>query len=111
MDVLQVGLIGLGTVGSGVARIINEKAEWLEKRAGVPVRLKRIAELDLSRKEGLPLGEAVISTRVEDIFEDPEISVVIELIGGIEPAKTFLLSAMDRKKHVITANKALYNSS
>ena len=94
MDVLQVGLIGLGTVGSGVARIISEKAAWLEKRAGIPVRLKRIAELDLSRKEGLPLGEAVISTRVEDILEDPEISVVIELIGGIDPAKTFLLSAM-----------------
>ena len=110
MDVLQVGLIGLGTVGSGVARIISDKAAWLEKRAGMPVRLKRVAELDLRRKEGLPLGEATVSTQVEDILEDPDISVVIELIGGIEPAKTFLLSAMSRKKHVITANKALISS-
>jgi len=110
LDVLQVGLIGLGTVGTGVARIISEKAAWLEKRAGMPVRLKRVAELDLSRAEGLPLGEAVISTQVDDIIEDPDINVVIELIGGIEPAKTFMLSAIEGKKHVVTANKALISS-
>ena len=110
MEELQIGLAGFGTVGSGVARILVEDAAWLERRAGVRLRLKRIADLDLERDRGISLEGVSTSTRVEDILEDPEIHVLIELIGGIEPAKSFLLEAIARKKHVITANKALLAS-
>ena len=110
MEALQVGLAGLGTVGTGVAKILVEEAAWLERRAGIPLRLKRVADLDLARDRGVPLEGVVASTRVEDILEDPGIPVLIELIGGIEPARTFILEAIARKKHVITANKALLAS-
>ena len=110
MEELQIGLAGFGTVGTGVARILVEDAAWLERRAGVRLRLKRIADLDLERDRGISLEGVATSTRVEDILEDPEIHVLIELIGGIEPAKSFLLEAIARKKHVITANKALLAS-
>lgn len=110
MEALKVGLAGFGTVGTGVVKILVEDAAWIERRAGVPLRLKRIADLDLERDRGVSLEGVDVSARVEDILEDPEIPVLVELIGGIEPARTFLLEAMAQKKHVITANKALLAS-
>lgn len=110
MEKLQVGLVGLGTVGTGVLKILLEEAEWLKRRTGLEIQLKRVADIDLKRDRGLDLKNVEASTHAEDILKDPEISVLIELIGGIEPAKTFLLEAMARKKHVITANKALLAS-
>ncbi len=110
MEALQVGLAGFGTVGTGVAKILLEDSAWLERRSGRQVRLKRIADLDLERDRGLSLEGVETSVRVEDILEDPEIRVMIELIGGIEPARSFVLEAIAAKKHVITANKALLAS-
>jgi len=107
LEALQVGLAGFGTVGTGVAKILLEDAAWLERRSGTQVRLKRIADLDLERDRGISLEKVETSTRVEDIIEDPEIRVLIELMGGIEPAKSFVLEAIAVKKHVVTANKAL----
>lgn len=111
MDVVQVGLVGLGTVGTGVAKILIEQAAWLERRAGIPIRLKRIAELDLDRDRGIRLHGIALSRDAKDILEDPDIQITVELIGGIEPARTILLEAMARKKHVVTANKALLASN
>ncbi len=110
MEALQVGLAGFGTVGTGVAKILLEDGAWLERRSGTQVRLKRIADLDLERDRGVPLEGVELSNRVEDIIEDAEIRVLIELIGGIEPAKSFVLEALEAKKHVVTANKALLAS-
>ena len=110
MEVLQIGLAGFGTVGTGVAKILMEDAAWLERRAGIRIRLKRVADLDLERDRGVCLEGVETSTSVEDILRDPEIKVFIELVGGIEPAKSFLLEAIAAKKHVITANKALLAS-
>ena len=110
MDVLQVGLAGFGTVGAGVAKILVKDAAWLERRAGARIRLKRIADLDLERDRGVCIEGVETSTAVQDILEDKEIQVLIELIGGIEPAKSFVLEAIARKKHVVTANKALLAS-
>ncbi len=110
MEALEVGLVGFGTVGTGVAKILLEEAAWLERRSGRQIRLKRIADLDLERDRGVSLEKVEISTRVEDILEDPEIRVLIELMGGIEPAKSFVLDAIAAKKHVVTANKALLAS-
>ncbi|MFO7605080.1 MAG: homoserine dehydrogenase [Desulfurivibrionaceae bacterium] len=106
MKTINVGLIGFGTVGSGTAEVLHEQAARLEKRTGHLIRLKTVADLNV---ESIPahLGEVKLTKDVEDIFGDPEIDIVIELIGGIEPAKTFILKAIARGKHVVTANKAL----
>ena len=110
MESLQVGLVGLGTVGTGVAKILLQETAWLKRRTGLEIRLRRIADIDIHRDRGLDLSGITVSSDAQDILNDPDISVLIELIGGIEPAKTFLLEAMARKKHVITANKALLAS-
>ncbi|MDO9462523.1 MAG: homoserine dehydrogenase, partial [Deltaproteobacteria bacterium] len=103
---IYVGLIGLGTVGSGVARILLEKGELLAKRVGAPVVLKRIVDKYPDRVK-LKVAKKLLSANIEDVFGDDEISIVVELIGGYEPARSFILKAIERGKHVVTANKAL----
>jgi homoserine dehydrogenase len=104
---IQVGLIGLGTVGSGVAKVLFDNAEVLAHRMGGELRLKKIVDLDLDRPRPVTPPRKLLSTRVADILEDNGIQIVVELIGGMEPARTFILEAIKRGKHVVTANKAL----
>ncbi|MFH1148552.1 MAG: homoserine dehydrogenase [Pseudomonadota bacterium] len=101
-----VGLIGLGTVGGGVAKILLEKESLIAERAGIPVVLKRIVDKYPDRVK-LQVPKGLLSTDINDIFNDKDISIVIELMGGHEPARTFILQAIERGKHVVTANKAL----
>jgi len=107
MKEIQVGLIGLGTVGTGVAKILFEKAEHLQSMIGLPLRLKKIADLDLEKDRGLPIPPGILTDRAQAILDDPDISIVIELIGGLEPAGAFIIEALKKGKHVVTANKAL----
>jgi len=107
MDRINIGLIGLGTVGTGLVKVLQEKAKLLEERLGLSLVLKRIADLDITSDRGVKVNPAILTTKASDILEDPEIAIVVELIGGFEPAKTYILQAMERKKHVVTANKAL----
>src|SRR4030042_4503769 len=107
MKEIKVGLIGFGTVGSGVARILRRNSGLIEKRMGAKLVLKRIADVDLKSDRGVKVKPGVLTRRAEDVIMDPEIDIVIELIGGIEPAKTFILNAIRNKKHIVTANKAL----
>ena len=107
MKEIKVGLIGFGTVGSGVGRILQKNSRLIEKRLGAKLTLKRIADIDLETDRGVKLKPGVLTRRAEDVIKDPEIDMVIELIGGIEPAKTFILRAIRDKKHIVTANKAL----
>ena len=104
---IQIGLIGLGTVGTGVVTILREKESSLQSLTGSRLVLKKIADLDLERGRGLSLPPGVLTRKAEEILEDPEIEIVVELIGGYEPAKTFILKALAAGKHVVTANKAL----
>ncbi|MDH4162051.1 MAG: homoserine dehydrogenase [Nitrospirota bacterium] len=104
---INVGIIGFGTVGTGTARILLENADIIKRRLGVPVILKKISDLDVKRDRGIKLGDVKITTDAKDIITDPEIDIVIELIGGYKPAKEFILEAIKNKKHVVTANKAL----
>ena len=104
---IQVGVIGLGTVGSGVARILLEQGELLQQRLGVPLRLVRLADLDLERDRGVKIPRKLLTTDAREIIDNPEIDIVAELIGGIHPAKELILSAIAGGKHVVTANKAL----
>jgi homoserine dehydrogenase len=107
MKDIQIGLIGFGTVGTGVVKILQEKEEFINSLVGIPVKLKRIADLDLKRERGLSIPRGVLTDRADQILEDPDISIVIELIGGLGPARDFILKALNNGKHVITANKAL----
>jgi homoserine dehydrogenase len=104
---INVGIIGFGTVGSGTVRILLENREILKERLGFEINLKRIADLDIERDRGLSLPSGILSTDVDALLNDPHIDIVVELIGGIRPAKDFILKAISNRKHVVTANKAL----
>jgi homoserine dehydrogenase len=107
MQDIQIGLVGGGTVGGGVVKIAAQRFESLRKERRLPIRLSRIVDKDPSRFSALPVGSAVCSSNADDILGDDAIQVVIELVGGTTFAKDLVLSALERKKHVITANKAL----
>jgi len=104
---IKVGLIGLGTVGVGVVRILQKNSRLIEKRLGSRIILKRIADIDLKTDRGVKFRPGVLTKRAEDVIHDPEIDIVMELIGGIEPARTFILKTLQKGKHIVTANKAL----
>ncbi len=106
-EAIQVGLIGFGTVGTGVVKILQDNAGLILKRVGIPVSLVRIADLDVTTNRGVPVSNEILTTDVRDVLDDPHIDIVVELIGGHEPAKRFILQALERKKCVVTANKAL----
>ncbi|OGH56277.1 MAG: hypothetical protein A3G34_06255 [Candidatus Lindowbacteria bacterium RIFCSPLOWO2_12_FULL_62_27] len=105
---MRVGLIGLGTVGREVARLLLEERRAIFERTGAELDLRVIVDKDLSPREGLALPADVRFTDdLGAIMEDPSIEAVVELIGGIEPARKIHLEALRRKKHLVTANKAL----
>ncbi|MFH0771528.1 MAG: homoserine dehydrogenase [Candidatus Omnitrophota bacterium] len=107
MDRINVGLIGFGTVGVGVARALLEKAAQLERRVGARLVLRSICDKDLNKKRALKVDKGILTSDVNDILGNPEIDIVVELIGGIHPAKEFILKAIKSGQHVVTANKAL----
>lgn len=107
MRTVRVGLIGLGTVGSGVVEIFRRHAADFERRAGVDVELTRFADLDAGRARALDLPEGSFTSDARDIVGDPGIDVVIELIGGIGVAREIVLDTLRAGKSVVTANKAL----
>ena len=104
---IQVGIIGAGTVGAGVVRALLEKRRLLEQRTGARIMLRRICDKDFRHVRGLRLPAKLLTKDASAILRDPEIQIVVELIGGLQPAKTFILEALQRGKHVVTANKAL----
>jgi len=104
---IHIGIIGFGTVGTGVIRILLGKQRELEEKIGFPVVIKKVADIDIRRKRGVTLPENVLVTDVGAVIDSPEIDIVVELIGGIHPAKEFILRAIKNGKHVVTANKAL----
>lgn len=104
---IGVGLIGFGTVGTGVARVLIENAELIRRRVGVPIKLVRIADLDITRDRGVAIPSGVLTPDIQQVLTDPHVDIVIELMGGYDVAKRVMLDAVQRGKHVVTANKAL----
>ncbi len=104
---VNIGLIGLGTIGSGVVKIIKENSELIEKRTGIKLRIKKACDRDAQRVSSLNLSEVEFTTNYDDIINDSSVHVVIELIGGYEPARTVIEKALKSGKHVVTANKAV----
>ncbi len=107
MKEIKVGLLGLGTIGTGVAKLLMTNAGLISAKVGARITLKKIADLDITTDRGITLPDGVLTANADEVLTDPEISVVIELIGGYEPAKRFVLKAIENGKHVVTANKAL----
>lgn len=106
-DGVKLGLIGLGTVGSGVVHLLERNGAALTRKLGRPLSLVRVASRSIATKPHPNLSHAQTSVDPWSVVHDPEVEVVIELIGGIEPARSLLLEAISRGKDVITANKAL----
>lgn len=104
---IGVGIIGFGTVGTGTAKVLLDKAALIRRHVGVPIELIRIADLDITRDRGLSLPPGVLTTDMKQVLNDPAVDIVIELIGGYDIAKRVILEAIAAGKHVITANKAL----
>lgn len=107
MNNIYIGLVGAGTVGGGVVKVLAKRIESFNKELGLNIKLSRIADKISSRFRELPVGDAICSSDADDIINDPSINIVIELIGGTGFAKKLVLDALNQKKHVITANKAL----
>jgi homoserine dehydrogenase len=104
---IGVGIVGFGTVGTGTVRLLLENAEHLRKRVGIPVRLVRVADLDTAKDRGVRLPEGVLIEDGMRVARDPDVHILVELVGGTGVAKEFLLEAVRAGKSVVTANKAL----
>lgn len=107
MEEIRVGLIGFGTVGAGVVKVLQENRELIRTRLGAGIQVARIADLDITTPRPVVVDPQCLTTDARAIIDDPTIPIVVELIGGEEPAATFILHAIARGKHVVTANKAL----
>jgi homoserine dehydrogenase len=107
MKQLRIGLLGLGTIGSGVARMLLHEGKRLSRKIGVELVLARIAEINPKRARELRIPAQLVTTNADKVITDPGLDVIIELIGGIHPAREFILKALAFGKHVVTANKAV----
>jgi homoserine dehydrogenase len=108
MNSLRIGLAGLGTVGGGLAAILQKNGDWVASRLGRPVSIQTALVRDLSKKRGLAPDSTIrLTTDPSDIVEDPDIDIVVELMGGIDAPKDLITRALNAGKHVVTANKAL----
>ena len=104
---INIGLVGIGTIGSGVVKILNKNKELIEKRTGISINLKKVCDLNFGKAKELGLKESQLTKNYEELINDKDIQIVIELIGGYSPAKEIIIKALKNKKHVVTANKAV----
>lgn len=107
MKKVNVGLCGLGIVGTGIAQLLEKNAAIIQKRTGLRIQVKRAATIDPYKHLAIDFSDMIVSNSVDDILNDPEIDIVVELIGGDGLAKKIILEALNRGKSVVTANKAL----
>lgn len=104
---IHIGLLGLGTVGSGAAEVLLRQRALMRERTGIDLVLKKAADLNIKQEWGFDFPKEILTTDANEVLEDPEIKIVIELIGGKGIAKKFIEKALSNKKSVVTANKAL----
>ncbi len=107
MDIIKVGLLGFGTIGTGVVKMFQQNRDLFARRLGAELELACIADLDITTDRGVEIAPGLLTTDAESMLDDPQVDIVIELIGGYEPARSFVLRAIRNGKHVVTANKAL----
>lgn len=105
--VINAALLGLGTVGTGVYKVLKGQEEEMTTKIGCKVKIRKILVRNLEKAAAKVDDPAMLTNSWEEIKQDPSIDIVIELIGGIEPARTYILDALHAGKHVVTANKDL----
>jgi homoserine dehydrogenase len=110
MKQINIGLLGCGTVGTGVAKLVIDSREVIDARLGATLNLKRVADIDIETDRGIQFSEGVLTTDANSVVNDPDIDIIIEMIGGEGIAKELILKAIENGKQVITANKALLAS-
>ena len=106
-DVINIGLIGFGVVGSGAVKILRDNQGNIARKVGSRLELKRIADLDITTPRPVEVDKAILTTDASAIIDDPEIDIVIETIGGLKPAGDFIRRSLRSGKSVVTANKEL----
>ncbi len=107
MKKINVGLVGFGNIGSGVVKILRDRKALLSEKTGLEINIKKVCDLDIARHRNVSLAKDMLTRDVKDIINDPQIDILVELIGGVHPAKEFILEALKNGKNVVTANKAL----
>ena len=107
MREVGIGIAGFGVVGGGVLSILRQHADDIEARLGARIVVRRVAVRDPEKERAVELDPGLVTTRIEDLLEDPGIAVVVELMGGVEQPLQLVRGALERGKHVVTANKAL----
>ncbi|MGB7541468.1 MAG: homoserine dehydrogenase, partial [Burkholderiales bacterium] len=107
MKPINVGLLGIGTVGGGTWTVLSRNQEEISRRAGRAIRISVVADKDLDKAKKLVAGKARVTADAYEVVRDPDVDIVIELIGGYTIAKDLVLAAIENGKHVVTANKAL----
>ncbi|PKN83324.1 MAG: homoserine dehydrogenase, partial [Deltaproteobacteria bacterium HGW-Deltaproteobacteria-1] len=91
MKKISIGLIGFGNIGTGVVKLLEQNEKLISEKLGAKLVLKKIADVNITASRGVKISKNVLTTNARDIINDPEISIVIELMGGYEPARTFVL--------------------
>lgn len=107
MKKVKIGLLGFGTVGSGVWKIINDNKDIISQKCGSEIVISKILVRDIKKKRNADIPDGILTTDADDILNDKDIKIIVEVMGGIEPARNCILRAFKCGKHVVTANKAL----
>lgn len=105
MNKIEIALLGLGNVGKGVWHIFQNNKEEITRRSGYDIEITKILVNDISKERGIDIPVGVLTTDIEEILSNDNIKIVVELLGGVHPAKDYMLSAIENSKHVVTANK------
>lgn len=106
MRKIKIGLLGMGNIGTGTYKTLEMNHDHIKDVTGIDFEIAKILELDVERDRGVDVSKEQFTQNPDDIFDDKEIDIVIELLGGLEPATEFMLKALNSGKHVVTANKA-----
>jgi homoserine dehydrogenase len=107
MRKINIGIIGFGNIGCGVVKILGSRKSLLAQKIETEIVIKKICDKDIAKKRDIVYDKALLTSDADEIINDPSIDIIVELIGGINPAKELILAALKKGKHVVTANKAL----
>jgi len=107
MKKINIGLVGFGNVGCGVVKVLKSRRHLLAEKIGSEIIIRKICDKDIVSKRSVTVPKEILTTDIADIINDPQIDIVVELIGGINPAKEFISLALKKGKNIVTANKAL----
>ncbi|MFH1548402.1 MAG: homoserine dehydrogenase [Candidatus Omnitrophota bacterium] len=107
MKKIYIGIIGFGNIGSGTVKLLKKNFALIKKRIGMEIHVKRIADIDVKKNRGIKIDRKTFTKDAEEVINDPKIQIVLELMGGIHPAKEYIIQSLKKGKAVVTANKAL----